>query len=195
MDQLFQLAATAEKKAWEVIRETRVIEIWQSLGATINLVGSLKTGLLLKRRDIDFHIYTNPFSLADSFSAMARLAENSRITAINYANLLEAEDKCLEWHAFYEDGSGDSWQIDLIHILNGSRYAGYFEDVAERISQVLTPETRAAILRIKNAVPDDKKVMGIRIYQAVIAAGVRDEKAFWEWDEKNPARGIVDWRP
>ena len=144
----------------------------------------LKWACFINNRDVDFHIYTNPFKLADSFSAISKLAENKRIKTITYANLLEADDKCIEWHASYETRQGESWQIDMIHILNESPYAGYFEKVAERISEVLTEETREAILNIKHSIPTEKKVMGIQIYRAVIEKGIRDIDSFWEWNEK-----------
>ena len=106
MKQIFEMAESMQKGAWQVIHDTKIIDIWSSIGATINLVGSLKMGLLINNRDIDFHVYTTPFNLLDSFSAMARLAENKRIKTINFCNLIEAEDKCIEWHAFYEDKYG-----------------------------------------------------------------------------------------
>ena len=195
MDDILETAKQIKEEAWSVIEETDVINHWTSIGATINLVGSLKTGLLINNRDIDFHIYTNPFSLSDSFLAVSRLAENKRIKTVSYSNLLENEDKCIEWHAFYDDQNGNSWQIDMIHILNESPYAGYFENVAERISKVLTKETREAILRIKKAIPIDKKVMSIQIYKAVIEDGVRNLEAFWRWKKQNPNEGIITWVP
>jgi hypothetical protein len=195
MEDIFQTAKQIQDKAWSVIEETGVVTHWSSVGATINLVGSLKTGLLINNRDIDFHIYTNPFKLSDSFLAISRLAENKRIKTVSYSNLLESEDRCIEWHAFYDDQDGNSWQIDMIHIVTGSPYAGYFENVAERISNVLTQETREAILRIKNAIPLDKKAMSIQIYKAVIADGVRDAEAFWQWQEQHPDEGIITWVP
>lgn len=195
MDHIFEMAETIQKRAWKIIEDTDIIKIWSSIGATINLVGSLKTGLLIKNQDIDFHIYTNPFKLSDSFLAVARLAENKRIRTVHYTNLLEAEDQCLEWHATYEGQDGDLWKIDMIHILNESPYAGYFEKVAERISAVLTPETREAILRIKYSIPEDKKVMGILVYRAVIESGVRDMDVFWQWLEQHQDEGIVNWIP
>lgn len=79
MEQMVEIAESMQKKAWDVIKDTRIIEIWSSIGATINLVGSLKMGLLINNRDIDFHIYTTPFTLSMSFSAVSRLAENRRI--------------------------------------------------------------------------------------------------------------------
>ena len=195
MDDIFQLAKQRQHEAWTVIEDTDVMNIWSSMGATINLVGSLKTGLLINNRDIDFHIYTDPFNLADSFSAMSKLAENKGIKKISYTNLLDADDKCIEWHALYDDQGGNTWQIDMIHILNGSPFVGYFENVAERISAVLTHELQEAILKIKNAIPMDQKVMSIQIYQAVIADGVRSIEEFCRWKEQNTTDGIIQWMP
>ena len=196
MENVLETAKQMQAEAWSVIEETDVINHWVSIGATVNLVGSLKTGLLIKNRDIDFHIYTNPFKLSDSFLAVSRLAENKRVKTVSYANLLEAEDKCIEWHASYDDQTmGNAWQIDMIHILNESPYAGYFENVAERIATVLTPETREAILRIKTAMPVEEKVGSIQIYQAVIRDGIRDLDAFCRWKEQNPDDGIITWVP
>jgi hypothetical protein len=195
MSEVLQLAEMYQEQAREVLRETRLLEIWESVGATANLVGSLKNGLLIKRRDIDLHVYTDPFRLSDSFAAMARLAENKGIRSIQYANLLDAEDRCLEWHVSYVSERGDTWKMDIIHILKGSYYDGYFENVAERVRAVLTPETREAILTIKNDLPIEEPVMGIEIYQAVIEGGVRDERAFRQWREQHPPQGIVAWVP
>lgn len=195
MKQILEIAESMQKNAWEIIKDTNIIEIWSSIGATINLVGSLKMGLLINHRDIDFHIYTTPFELTDSFLAISKIAENKRIKTINYGNLLEAEDKCIEWHAFYEGKDGHSWQIDMIHILNDSSYAGHFEKVAERISAVLTPEIKDNILKIKNSIPIEKKVMGIQIYKAVIEHGIQDIDSFWQWREQNPDEGIITWMP
>lgn len=195
MESVLDIADRMQERARTVIVETDVRELWTSIGATVNLIGSLKTGLLINNRDIDFHIYTDPFNLADSFSVMARLAENSRIQSIQYTNKLEAADKCIEWHAFYKDQDGYTWQIDMIHILNESPFSGYFENVADRISEVLTRETREAILRIKNSIPAEQKVMGISIYKAVIQDGIRDVDSFRKWNENQPEPGIVSWIP
>ena len=125
------------------------------------MVGSLKTGLLIKRRDIDFHIYSQEFRLKDSFGAMFELAQKPGVAGMEYKNLLNTEKQCLEWHLWCEDENHAFWQIDMIHILKGSRYDGYFEKIAERVMAAFSPESKLAILGIKNKIPDEQKIQGI----------------------------------
>lgn len=103
-------------------------------------MGSLRTVLFMKHRDIAFHIYSERFDISESFSAISGLSKNRAIKRIEYANLSDTEEKCFELHAWYMDSDGLLWQLDMIHILKGSRYDGYFESVADRICVVLTPE-------------------------------------------------------
>ena len=51
MEHILELAEKNQREAWEVIRKTDVMNIWKSVGAEINLVGSLNMGLLVKNRD------------------------------------------------------------------------------------------------------------------------------------------------
>jgi hypothetical protein len=195
MEPITEIAQKNQQKAWNIINDTDIINIWKEVGAEIHLVGSLNMGLLMKHRDIDFHIYSSPLSLSDSFSAIAKLAENKQIQRIEFTNLLNTDEKCLEWHAWYLDSNSELWQIDMIHILKGSTYDGYFEKMAERISAVLTNETRYAILKLKYETPDVEKIMGIEYYQAVIQDSVRTYSEFMEWRKKHPVTGIVEWMP
>lgn len=195
MEQILALAARNQQKAKDIVCRTGLIEIWESVGAEVRLVGSLRTGLLVKHRDIDFHIYSSPLRLADSFRAMAKLAENPSIKKIECVNLLHTEEACVEWHAWYQDEEGALWQLDMIHILKGSRYDGYFEKVAERISAVLTDETRQAILRLKYETPETESVMGVVYYQAVIQGGVRTYAEFEKWRALHPVGGVIEWMP
>lgn len=192
---ILELAKRNQQKAWEIIEDTRIVRIWEGIGAKVNLVGSLRTGLLMKHRDIDFHIYTSPLDLSASFRAMAELAENTSVKKIEYTNLLHTAEACIEWHAWYQDMEGELWQMDMIHIQEGSRYDGYFERVAERISAVLTDEMRLAILNLKYETPDTEKIMGVEYYQAVIQDDVRSYPEFEEWRRLHPAVGVVEWMP
>ena len=192
---ILELAKRNQQKAWEIIEDTRIVRIWEGIGAKVNLVGSLRTGLLMKHRDIDFHIYTSPLDLSASFRVMAELAENTSVKKIEYTNLLHTAEACIEWHAWYQDMVGELWQIDMIHIREGSRYDGYFERVAERISAVMTDEMKLAILTLKNETPDMEKIMGVEYYQAVIRDGVRSYPEFEEWRRFHPVTGVVEWIP
>ncbi|EIY84041.1 phosphoglycerate mutase family protein [Bacteroides xylanisolvens] len=192
---ILELAKRNQQKAWEIIEDTRIVRIWEGMGAKVNLVGSLRTGLLMKHRDIDFHIYTSPLDLSASFRVMAELAENTSVKKIEYTNLLHTVEACIEWHAWYQDMEGELWQMDMIHIQEGSRYDGYFERVAERISAVLTDEMRLAILKLKYETPDTEKIMGVEYYQAVIQDGVRSYPEFEEWRRLHPVVDVVEWMP
>ena len=192
---ILDVARRNQQKAWEIIEKVNVIPIWESIGAQVNLVGSLRMGLLMKHRDIDFHIYTSSLSLADSFRAMAKLAENPFVKRITYNNLLDTEEACIEWHVLYEDPENGAWKMDMIHILKHSRYDGYFEKMAERIKAVLTEETRKAILRLKYETPDTEYCMGVEYYQAVLRDGVRTYAEYENWRRQHPVTGIVEWMP
>lgn len=189
------LAEQNQKQAQIIIEETDIVNIWQSIGAEINLVGSLRMGLFMKHRDIDFHIYTEKLDISDSFKAITRLAQNPAIKKIEYANLTDTEENCIEWHAWYMDRDNKLWQIDMIHILKGSRYDGYFEKVADRISAKITPEQKYTILTLKNETPETEKIMGIEYYQAVMQDGINNYADFIEWRNTHPANGIIHWIP
>ena len=195
MENVYEQARADQARAWDVVRETRVVDLWEELGAEVNLVGSLRTGLLIGHRDIDFHLYTDPFDLGIGFQAMGRLAQNQRIIKVTYKNVL-AEEGCVEWHAWYQEPDGNPWQIDIIHLRRDSIYAGQMERVAERIAAALTKETRDAILSIKRVLPPQPKIMGIEVYQAVMADGVRtlDEMLAWK-ERRGDAYAVLDWMP
>ncbi|MGD8778151.1 MAG: nucleotidyltransferase domain-containing protein [Ignavibacteria bacterium] len=195
MEKIITIAEETEKQALSIIDDLKIYEMWGLIGAEINLVGSLKTGLLVKNLDIDFHIYTKKFSIAESFGVMSKFAENPKVKEIVYKNLINSEDRCIEWHLYYEDAKKQLWQIDMIQILNDSPYVGYFEKVAERILEVLTEETREAILNIKYSIPDNEKVGGIKIYKAVIQDGIRTYAEFIEWNRECKEDGIITWMP
>lgn len=182
------------EKAALVIEKSGVLEAWGSIGATVNQVGSIAMGLLMKHRDIDFHIYTEKLDIAESFKAVQKICTNPAVTRMEYRNLADTEEACLEFHVWFMLDN-EEWQIDMIQILKGSQFDGYFENVAERIKAVLTPEIRHTILELKYLTPDDEHIMGIEYYQAVIADNVKTYPEFVQWREKHPATGIVTWCP
>ena len=166
------------EKAELVIKNSGVRQAWESIGAVVNQVGSMAMGLLMKHRDIDFHIYTDKLDIVESFKAVQKICANPAVTRMEYRNLADTEEACLEFHVWFMLDN-EEWQIDMIQILKGSQFDGFFENVAERIKAVLTPETRRTILELKYLTPDDEHIMGIEYYQAVIADGVKTYPEFF----------------
>ncbi len=177
------------------ISETGIIPAWERIGATVHLVGSLKSGLLMKSRDIDLHIYTGKLDITESFSVMQELAERLKLKEIQYKNLVHTEEECIEWHVLYEDQELHTWKFDLIHIRKGSKYDGVVENVTAAIAKLLTPGLRETILRIKYEVPDGVMIPGIEIYHAVFTGGVRSYEELERWRQEHPLTNSLDWLP
>ncbi len=188
------IAQNKLKNALQVIEKSGIRQAWESIGATVNQVGSMAMGLLMKHRDIDFHIYTEKLDVGESFKVVQKLCTNPAVTRMEYRNLADTEEACLEFHIWFMLDD-EEWQIDMIQILKGSRFDGYFERVAERINAVLTPETRRTVLELKYLTPDDEHIMGIEYYQAVIADGIRTYPEFIEWRKTHSCNGIIEWCP
>lgn len=181
------------RQAFEVEETLGLRRAWQTRGGTANLVGSLANGLYMDSRDIDLHVYTDPFSLPASFAAMADIASRPGVHSLTYTNLLHTPEACLEWHARYTDPQGLPWQLDIIHIVKGSRYDGYFEAQARRIKALVTPETKRAVLEIKDALNKEGHTGGIWIYQAVLKEGIRTPEEFAAWYKRQDTARIVEF--
>lgn len=194
MNKIEETALQNQLDAAQVIKESGIIAAWESIGAKVNPVGSLAMGLLMKHLDIDFHIYTTVLDIKESFKAIGKICSSSSVTRMEFRNLADTSEACFEWHIWYMY-KGKQWQIDMIQILEGSEFDGYFEHVAQRINAVMTPEMRKTILELKFQTPDDAHIMGIEYYQAVIADGVRTYPEFTAWRKTHPVNGIIRWCP
>lgn len=196
MENLENIAESNLQKAFEIIRELKIEKIYEELNSTCNLVGSVKTGLLMSHLDIDFHVYSDEFSVEKSFNAIAKISQNPKIKEVLYKNLLEEDDMCLEWHLLYEEIPERIWTIDIMHIKNESLYAGAIERVTEKINSVLTEKMRQTILKIKwESEQHKEKFFGIDIYQAVIEENIDTFQDFQKWKQNRKDVGISLWEP
>lgn len=182
-----------QKRAWEVVRKSRLVPLWEGIGAKVNLVGSLKIGVLGKHLDIDFHIYTPELKLGQSFDIMAQIAENLGAKSCQFINSAATEEECFEWHLTCADSDNQLWQIDIIQIKQGSKYDGWFENLAEKIKAVMTEEQKQTILKLKFETPENIKISGMEYYKAVIQDNVTDMDELLEWREKHHFSGIIEW--
>lgn len=196
MENLENIAESNLQKAFEIIRELKIEKIYEELNSTCNLVGSVKTGLLMSHLDIDFHVYSDEFSVEKSFNAIAKISQNPKIKEVLYKNLLEEDDMCLEWHLLYEEIPERIWTIDIMHIKNESLYAGAIERVTEKINSVLTEKMRQTILKIKwESEQHKEKFFGIDIYQAVIEENIDTFQDFQKWKQNRKDVRISLWEP
>ena len=192
---ILTLAAENQQTAWQILKETGIVQTWEKAGATVNLVGSLKSGLLMKNRDIDMHIYTDKLSVSESFSVIQELAERLSLKEIHYKNLIDTEEECIEWHVLYEHNNRDTWKFDMIHIRKGSRYDGTVERVTDAITERLTPEIRKTILQLKQEIPEGIVIPGIEIYHAVFEGDVSSYEELEQWRKNHPLINSLDWLP
>ena len=193
MDLILQQAQENTKEAFAMLRQSRAVTAWDLQGADVHLVGSLACGLYYDSRDIDLHVYTDPFDMSAGFAAMGMIASQKGFKGLTCTNLLDAPDACVEWHAQFEDAQKRLWTLDIIHILRGSRYEGYFERQAQAIKNMLTDDTRAAILHIKKTLPPQPHIGGIWVYAAVLRDGVRTPEEFSAWYAKQDKNQILHW--
>ena len=93
----------------------------------------------------------------------------------------------------YNDDQNKLWQIDMIQIRRGSKYDGYFENVARQITDAMTAPQRETILKLKFETPDNLKISGIEYYKAVIQNDISDIDTFLNWRQKQNFAGIIEW--
>lgn len=193
MENILEQAQLNTKEAFAMLRRTRAVAAWDLQGAEVHLVGSLASGLYYNSHDIDLHVYNEPFDMQTGFAAMAAIAAQPGFKRLTCINLLDAPDACVEWHAFFEDEKGQEWNLDIIHIRRGTTYDGYFERQAALIKEMLTDETKRAVLTIKKALPAAPHIGGIWIYTAVLRDGVRTAEQFLDWYAKQDKNQILTW--
>ncbi len=192
---VLELSEDRRRAALRAVRDSGVVEAWESVGAVVNMVGSVRSGLIMKNLDIDLHIYTGEPMLEKSLAAMERLGQNPAVRDVLFRNMLGTREECLEWHAWYDDAEGAAWQLDMIHIRRGAAFDGVIERTTDAVIANLTPETREAILRIKHDAPDGVKTLGIEACYAVLSLGLHSYEEFAAWKQANPNVDLMGWRP
>lgn len=192
--EILSRAAAAEAAARRVLAESEIARVWEQAGCRVNLVGSLRMGLLAAHRDIDLHVYSSGVTTRGSFAIMASVAMNPNVLEIKCINGLHTDEHCVAWHVRYRAGDGSVWQFDIIHIEAGTTYDGYFERMADRIVAVMTPEQRQTILELKFAT-EGSDYHGVEYYEAVIADGVRTTAELASWVADHRLKTPYYWIP
>ncbi len=194
-NEILERAAVGEAAARKVLEKSRIADAWQAAGCRVSLVGSLRMGLLASHRDIDLHVYSKGVTTEGSFAIVAGIAGNPDVVEIKCINGLHTDEHCIAWHLSYRADDGEIWQIDVIHIEEGTEFDGYFEQMADRIKEVMTPEQRETILRLKFGTPAGCDFHGVEYYEAVIADGVTTLDELGSWVAAHRLKPQYYWLP
>ena len=192
--EILDLASANQEEAKKVLEKSGIAKVWEQNGCRVNLVGSLRMGLLASHKDIDLHVYSKGITEESSFAIVAQIARLPDVTEIKCVNGLHSEEHCMAWHILYKY-EDNIWQIDIIHIEEGTEYDGYFERMADRIVEVMTPCQKETILRLKFETPPGKDYHGVEYYEAVIADGTSNMAEFEEWVNDHRKRPSYYWIP
>lgn len=190
-----KLAEANARRANEVLNQSGIAEIWRDSGCRVNLIGSLKMGLLMTHRDIDLHVYSKDITEASSFAIAAKMATDPRISEIKCINGLQTEEQCIAWHVTFRADDGENWQFDIIHIEEGSTYDGFFERMADRIVEAMTPQQRDTIIKLKYETTPEYDYHGVEYYEAVIADGVSTIDELHAWIATHRRKPPYYWMP
>ena len=158
--------------------------------ARIRMVGTpTRTGSsaygLMVARDIDVTTLCPVLDADALFDAIRPLARHDRVRRLAFRNDTgrwntdPAYPDGLYWMIEYVAGTGEAWNLDLWFIRDGTTQFD-LEDL-RTLPPRLTPETRVAILRIKEAVgarAGDARVRSHLVYAAVLDHGIRTPEEF-----------------
>lgn len=192
--EIFDLALTMQQRANKVLEKSGIAEIWKRNGCKVNLVGSLRMGLLASHRDIDLHVYSKNVTEESSFAIAAQISKLPDVTEIKCINGLHSNEHCMAWHIFYKYEE-QIWQFDVIHIEEGTEYDGFFEEMADKIVAKMTPAQKEMILKLKFETPEGTLFHGVEYYEAVIADGIDNMDSFKEWIVEHRKKPMYYWMP
>ncbi|MBD5296753.1 MAG: phosphoglycerate mutase family protein [Bacteroides sp.] len=192
--EVFDLAFVNQERARGVLVSSGIADVWERNGCRVNLVGSLRMGLLASHRDIDLHVYSKGITVEGSFAIAAQVARLPGVTEIRCINGLHTDEHCVAWHIFYRCDD-EVWQFDVIHIEEGTEYDGFFERMADRIVEVMTSGQKEIILRLKFEAPSGSDYHGVEFYEAVIADGISNMVEFEEWVTDHRKKPMYYWIP
>lgn len=182
-------------RAEKLLQSSGVLVAWASIGAEVRCIGSYRSDLMMRNRNIDMHVYTGRLDVSATLLAFTPLLAKRSVTKFTYINCADTDEHCLKWHLQLKDDTGNIWTFDMIQILAGSRLDGHFEAITDAIANSVTLETKLIILELKSQTPPEMKPCEIEYCKAVISDGVRTWDEFVEWRKKNDRVNLFNWKP
>jgi hypothetical protein len=187
-------AAKRKQTALSILAKLDLIRRWQRFGRPV-VVGALSYDLLVAP-DIDMEVYCPNLRVADGFEVLNECAQQPGVVKAQFTNFLEGPDKALYWQLRYREEDGTVWKIDM-----WSASEDYdlprSEHMVEPMRASLTPETRLAILDLKEQREQDPdfECLSIDLYRAVLQDGVRTFDELRAWVSCHETGQLTAWRP
>jgi hypothetical protein len=185
-DELLRRQELLQREAGDVLVDLDLINLLAPAGE-VTQVGSSAMSLMMQR-DIDICVVCDALCVDAAFEAARPIVAHPRVRKLTFLNETGVFKPAglkegLYWGVHYEADSGAAWKLDIWFWLRTST-PGDVEYAAE-MRQRLTPETRVAILWIKDdcwqrGVYGDT-VRSMDVYDAVLNHGVRTPGAFERW--------------
>jgi hypothetical protein len=192
LDDLFLRAEKRRQRAQIIIDELGLLPRWSQYGSPV-LVGAFRHNLMVAP-DIDMEVYTETPTIEAGFAMMTDLARLPGVWKVRFSNELAGPDQGLYWQLRYRDQAGEVWKVDAWLMSHHHPDAHWAERFVEAMHSALTPETRWAILEIKEAL-QGTGARGIDIYRAVLEGGVRRPAEFEDWLKQYQPTGLIFWLP
>lgn len=163
--------------AWEILRDLRSLARWRAIGEPA-LCGATAHGLLVAP-DIDVEI-VGPADVRRGFGLVAEWAARPDVHRVLFIDALDGPDGGLGWQLTHHR-DGLDWTVQMWLLppdYPGPRAA----DLVQPLRRALTPERRAAILRIKEELlRTGRSFVSIDVYRAVVEHGVTNTPGFEAW--------------
>ncbi|GAC1450639.1 MAG: hypothetical protein NVS2B12_15880 [Ktedonobacteraceae bacterium] len=181
---LLQHEQVLQAEAQLVLEELDLVNLLRASGS-LRQVGSSTLGLMVWR-DLDLAVSSPGLDIESIYELMRPLYTSPQVKRVTYLNESGTYNTTgLPQHeryffmVSYETSAGNEWKIDISFWLGEGIHP---EPVQDTLEQQLTPETRLAILWIKQAcyqLPAYRNTFySTDIYTAVLQHGVRTPKAF-----------------
>ena len=194
MTDVIELAADRKMVAESILADLDLVRKWERFGRPV-LVGAFAYDLLVDP-DIDMEIYCPDLRIEHGFQVLGECALNHRVTKARFCNELAGRDKALYWQLRYRQNDGMEWKIDMWSVPEDYDLPRS-EHLVEPMRACLTPETRRAILELKELREHDSSVRcsSIDLYRAVLDDNVRTSRDLRTWLESYETGKLTDWKP
>lgn len=181
---LLRRQVVLQEEAAAVLTELDLIACLSSVGS-VRQIGSSALGLMVWR-DIDLSVSGSSLTIERAMDAMRPLFAHSRVKQVRYTNETGGYNPTglavyerFYFKVFFDTQAGNEWKLDISFWMAEGPHP---EPIHEAIARDLTPETRLAILWIKEVwhrLPSYRNgVYSTDIYEAVLRHDIRTPAQF-----------------